>query len=454
MRLISVAFLLQLSTVVASSQNITFSIADSPIPKVFIYLNHGNNTEKIDSATVQPGGKYVFIATQKTIAGEYTLVLPGKGEIKYLFTGEDINAYANFKTVDESIEYTNSAENQVYREFLIAQKLFEQKRDLLDKLKVLYADSSNQQKLFSHEISNAEQDFWAASQRIAENNPNLLATTIIKASIGKKPTTTLSQRELKDWAKIHFWDGINLIDPRLEFTEIGGSLIWNYLELYFDKNLSKEDQEAEFKKAINAAFGRSDIAENLVLFWANQLFNTFAETDYEGLTTFLWDSFIESSCSQMEKKPIEAADIEKIRRTAVGQKAFDFTILPKGEKLKLSEVVSKYKLVLFWSSWCPHCIMELPQIKKIYETYHTQGFEIIGISLDYGKNEYEKFLKRDDLKWINVLDPKPYESELSQEYNVTGTPKMVLVDENLTILSKPATAEQLESKLKELFQKQ
>lgn len=453
MRIITIAFLLLLSTTAASSQTITFSIKDSPLPKAFIYLNHGNNTEKIDSATVQTEGKYIFIANQKTITGEYTLSLPGKGEIKYLYTGQDITAYANFKTFEETIDYTNSRENQVYREFLISQRLFEQRRDLLDKLKVLYADSSNQQKLFSKEITNAEQDFWVASQRIAEKNPNLLASTIIKASIGKKPTGNLAPAELKEWAKTHFWDGINLSDPRLEFTEIGGSLIWNYLEFYFDKNLSKEDQEVEFKKALNAAFGRSDIAENLVLFWANQLFNTFAETDYEGLTTFLWDSFIESSCSQVEKKPIGAADIEKIKRTAVGQKAFDFTIQSNGEKLKLSKVDSKYKLVLFWSSWCPHCIMELPQIKKIYEAYHEQGFEIIGISLDYGKNEYENFLKREDLKWINYLDPKPYESDLSQEYNVTGTPKMVLVDQNLIIISKPATSEQMESKLKELFKK-
>ncbi len=97
--------------------------------------------------------------------------------------------------------------------------------------------------------------------------------------------------------------------------------------------------------------------------------------------------------------------------------------------------------------------MELPHIKELYETYHSQGFDIIGISLDYGKDDYQNFLKRENLKWINYLDPEPFQSEISQKYNVSGTPKMVLVDENLTILSKPATAEQLESTLKTLFQK-
>lgn len=450
-RLLLTTTLLILSTLITVGQSITFTIKDSPIPKAFIYLNHGNNTEKIDSATVLPNGQYVFKVNPKTISGEYTLSLPGKGEVKFIYSGESISAYADFKTFGESIEYTNSPENQIYQEFLISQRLYEKRRELLEKLIALYPNSSNQQNLFTNEITNAEQTFWAESQKIAENNPNLLAATIIKATIGKKPAETPTPEELKVWKKLHFWEGINLSDPRLEFTEIGGSLIWNYLEIYFEKGISKEAQEVEFKKALNTAFGRSDIAENLISFWANELFKVFAETDYEGMTTFLWDSFIETGCSQVENRPLTADDIQKIRKTTVGQKAFDITIQPNGKKIKLSSIAAKYKLVLFWSSWCPHCIMELPHIKKIYETYHSQGFEIIGISLDYGKDEYENFLKKENLKWINYLDPEPYQSEISQEFNVSGTPKMVLVDENLTILSKPATAEQLESKLKELF---
>lgn len=439
--------------IAAVGQTITFTIKESPIPMAFIYVNHGNNTEKVDSAAIQANGKYVFRVNPKTIAGEYTLSLPGKGETRFLYCGESINASASFKTFSELVEFTNSQENEVYQEFITAQRLYEKRRELLEKLKVLYPDSSSQQKQFVTAITNAEQDFWEASQTIAERNPTLLATTIIKATIGKKPATTLTPKEAKAWKKAHFWDGINLTDPRLEFTEIGGSIIWNYLELYFEKGVSKENQEVEFKKAINASFGRSDIAENLVFFWANELFKVFSETEYEGMTTFLWDTFIETGCSQVESRPLNATDIQNIRNTAVGQKAFNFTILSNGKKIKLSKLESRYKLVLFWSSWCPHCIMELPHIKELYETYHSQGFDIIGISLDYGKDDYQNFLKRENLKWINYLDPEPFQSEISQKYNVSGTPKMVLVDENLTILSKPATAEQLESTLKTLFQK-
>ncbi|SDB88614.1 TlpA family protein disulfide reductase [Williamwhitmania taraxaci] len=452
-RLITIGFFLQFSAFCALGQTITFTVKESPIPKAYLFLNHGNNTERVDSAMLEDGGRYVFTENKNRVSGEYTLSLPGKGEIKFIYAGTDVDAIGNFKNLEESIEYLTSDDNQAYGAFLMAKKLYEKKKELLEKIEVLYPDSSLQRKIFRKEIKTAEQEFWLGSQQIAKNNPTLLASTIIKATIGKKSADKITSEAAATWTKEHFWDGINLSDPRLEFTEIGGSLIWNYLELYFDNSLNKEDQETEFKKALNRSFGRSDIAENLVIFWANELFKVFSETDYEGMTAFLWDTFIESNCSTMDKRPLTATDIQKIKQTAVGEKAFDFTFRVKGKKLKLSKVEATYKLVLFWSSWCPHCIIELPHIKEIYETYHPLGFEIIGVSLDYGEKEYSSFLEREQLDWFNYLDPEPYESELSQAYNVTGTPKMVLVDQNLTILSKPATAEQLKSKLKELFKK-
>lgn len=51
--------------IAAVGQTITFTIKESPIPMAFIYVNHGNNTEKVDSAAIQANGKYVFRVNPK-----------------------------------------------------------------------------------------------------------------------------------------------------------------------------------------------------------------------------------------------------------------------------------------------------------------------------------------------------------------------------------------------------
>ena len=45
----------------------------------------------------------------------------------------------------------------------------------------------------------------------------------------------------------------------------------------------------------------------------------------------------------------------------------------KGEKLTLID---------FWATWCKPCNKAIPELNKIYDTFQSQGVEIIGINCD------------------------------------------------------------------------
>ena len=55
---------------------------------------------------------------------------------------------------------------------------------------------------------------------------------------------------------------------------------------------------------------------------------------------------------------------------------------PEGDTLRLSDFRGKIVLIDFWASWCGPCRRENPHVKKLYEKYKDQGFEILGVSLD------------------------------------------------------------------------
>jgi peroxiredoxin len=64
----------------------------------------------------------------------------------------------------------------------------------------------------------------------------------------------------------------------------------------------------------------------------------------------------------------------------------DITLLTiDGKELPLAELRGKPLLITFWSTTCPGCIREMPDLIRLYEELSPLGLEIIGIAMNYDK---------------------------------------------------------------------
>jgi thiol-disulfide isomerase/thioredoxin len=137
-----------------------------------------------------------------------------------------------------------------------------------------------------------------------------------------------------------------------------------------------------------------------------------------------------------------------------GSPAPDFTLAtPEGGKLSLSSFKGKVVLVDFWASWCGPCRKENPNVVRIYNQYHPQGFEILSVSLDKSKDKWVEAIKSDGLIWNHVSDLGYWQSAVVPLYSITGIPFTVLVDRNGNIVAKGLRGPELESKVAELLSK-
>ena len=53
-----------------------------------------------------------------------------------------------------------------------------------------------------------------------------------------------------------------------------------------------------------------------------------------------------------------------------------------GLNFDLEKMRGKVVIVNFWVHWCSNCVTEMMVLDDLYHQYHTQGLEIIGVSVD------------------------------------------------------------------------
>lgn len=146
--------------------------------------------------------------------------------------------------------------------------------------------------------------------------------------------------------------------------------------------------------------------------------------------------------------------LEAMKSVEIGGKAPGFEAPnPNGQMVSLESVKNKYTLIDFWASWCKPCRYENPNLVKLYNQYHDQGFNIIGVSLDQpnGKQRWLKAIEDDGLPWPQISNLKFWQDPIARMYNVHAIPASYLLDESGTIIAKDLRGAQLEAKLASLF---
>ncbi len=145
-------------------------------------------------------------------------------------------------------------------------------------------------------------------------------------------------------------------------------------------------------------------------------------------------------------------NIDSFKKTKGGATAPDFTAnTPDGKTLSLSFFKGQVVLIDFWASWCSPCRAENPNVVRVYNKYHSKGFEILGVSLDENKNKWNQAIEKDHLIWKHVSDLKGWASDIAKLYGVETIPFSVLVDKDGNILAKGLRGEELDKKLSEIF---
>lgn len=102
------------------------------------------------------------------------------------------------------------------------------------------------------------------------------------------------------------------------------------------------------------------------------------------------------------------------------------------EPFDLESLRGKVVLIEFWGTRCQPCIQDLPALKRIYDTYHDRGFEIVGICLGAEPERIRRFVAEYHLPWIQLCDDQTASTDCNQalveRFGIEAVPTTMLID--------------------------
>jgi thiol-disulfide isomerase/thioredoxin len=134
-----------------------------------------------------------------------------------------------------------------------------------------------------------------------------------------------------------------------------------------------------------------------------------------------YQNVIDETVKQQEEEQAAA------KKQAAGNVAPDFTLNDlNGKPLKLSSFKGKYVLLDFWGTWCVWCVRGIPKMKEYYNKYKGK-FEILSIDCGETQDKWKAGVKKYELPWKHVYQPRTGAVQTTDLYGITGFPTKILV---------------------------
>lgn len=125
--------------------------------------------------------------------------------------------------------------------------------------------------------------------------------------------------------------------------------------------------------------------------------------------------------------------------------AFDTTLL--SAHIRPGQVT----LVDCWASWCGPCRAAIPKVKALYDRYGRDRFNVISISLDEKKEDWQKALREEKMPWPQFIAGNRGYNLLASRYNISSIPTLVLIDGEGRVVCSTFSPTEIKIELEEIL---
>ena len=242
---------------------------------------------------------------------------------------------------------------------------------------------------------------------------------------------------------------INYAHPQLYSSGLLSDLLESQFWLIENSGLERIMMVKEMNTSVDFILASVGKNEKLYNEWTNYLFQYF-----EKHSLFTSSEYIALKALNQQEMKLSMALVNRLetyRKIKIGSIApkieFKGDVYVNRQLVNninsLSDIKSKYKLVIIGGSWCDRCRSEVIQVIPHYENWKKQGIEVVIVSLDTDKKAFEEFAT--EFPFIFACDYKKWETQAAKDFYVSSSPTIFLLDSSNKIILRPATIPVLDS---------
>jgi len=412
----------------------TFSPAED-YPFAVLYKVTPTSTQYVANTQIDEKGNFQFDLDSTVTQGMYRLVyaLPQEEfNFDIIYSAkEDVLLTFNAET---GIEYKSSIENTLVNSYTKSMSVISQSIGG-------FYNSQSQDSSALVSIFNIQKETQLEYEKASEGT---IAGNFIVANRPYIPESYEDISTYIDNIKKQFFNDVNFNNEILQSSNF---LIERVLNYVFGMSTNEEDEITDYIRNIDEVYialkgANPEINSKLL----EVVWQQMVDTNFDEVANYISDTYLIELAKSLNDDEL-VNGLQLFKNVSIGSKApeFDVPIDENGIRTPISLYdidLAKTYILVFWSSGCSHCLMEIPQLQSHLQTLSNPNYKVIAIGLEDDAYKWEAEIKKYP-EFMHVLGLGKWENEIGRSYNVNATPSYFILNSEKKITAKPYDIEAL-----------
>ena len=368
------------------------------------------------------------------------------GRIDFINDGEDVILKTDADKISDSLKVILSNSNMLYYQFIKLNKTYKTKSELLELILSRFPKDDEYYTQTMRRLNELQLEYKQFINQTSKENPDSFTANYIRSS--QLPIVDISNQQERQltYLRAHALDNVDFNNSSLIYSDVFTNKTIEYLTYYRNPDLPLDLLEKEFMNAVDSILNKAKVNQLVYQQIIEYLIDGFKKYGFDKVLDYIVENYVikDDLCLDVKTEGLIKRRIDQARLFRIGS-IIPNIILPDsaGNKLELNKTKATYILIVFYASWCPHCKALLPQLNELYKNQEEKKFEVYSISLDSSRKDWIEFMVKNNLAFTNVSDLKGWDGKAASDYFIYATPTMFMIDNQMKILSKPSSIEEI-----------